>query len=86
MAEEREPKNATNGSTFDFATIIGILIAFALIVTAIFLGGSPGSFINVPSVLIVVGGTFAVTTVCFSLSEMVRTGSVISTASAAATG
>ena len=78
MADEREAQEAASKSTFDFATIIGLVIAFVLVITAIILGGSPASFVNIPSVFIVVGGTLAVTTVCFSLTEMLRTGVVIS--------
>jgi chemotaxis protein MotA len=63
--------------TLDFATIFGILTAFALVVAAVFLGGSPSSFFNVPAILIVLGGTFAVTTICFSFAEMRRTVKVI---------
>ena len=59
--------------TFDLATVLGLLGAFSLIGTAIYLGGSPGSFVNLQSILIVFGGTFAVTTVCFSFAEMFRT-------------
>ena len=59
--------------TFDLATVLGLFGAFALIGTAIYLGGSPGSFVNLQSILIVFGGTFAVTTVCFSFKEMLRT-------------
>ncbi|MCH9844969.1 MAG: MotA/TolQ/ExbB proton channel family protein [Alphaproteobacteria bacterium] len=44
----------------DIATIIGLLVAFTLVIMAIFLGGTPQAFINIPSVLIVVGGTFGV--------------------------
>ena len=57
----------------DMATIIGLICGFGLISTAIYLGGSPGSFINLPSILIVVGGTLAVTTMCYSIPEMLRT-------------
>jgi chemotaxis protein MotA len=42
------------------------------LIGAIVLGGSPLSFINVPSILIVVGGTFCVVTVCFSLAEVIN--------------
>ncbi len=63
--------------TFDLATIFGITGAFALIAIAIVLGGSPSSFLNIQSVLIVLGGTLAVTTICFSISEIVRTTSVV---------
>jgi len=40
----------------DIATVIGIVGANATIVMAIVLGGSAGMFINVPSLVIVVGG------------------------------
>ena len=60
----------TSSSSIDLATIVGIPGAFLLIFMAIYLGGSPGAFINLPSVFIVLGGTFGVTTACFSLSDM----------------
>ena len=61
----------------DMATVAGLACGFGLLVTAIFLGGSPESFINVPGFLIVMGGTFGVVTVCFSLTEIARTFRVI---------
>lgn len=64
-------------STMDLATVVGLFCGFALLSTAIILGGSPRSFINLPSFLIVIGGTFGVTTVCFSLVEVGRTGKVV---------
>ena len=60
----------------DLATVVGLLSGFGMIAAAIFLGGSPGSFINPPSILIVGGGTLAVTTACFSVPEMLRTARV----------
>ncbi len=60
-------------NTVDVATVIGITCGFAMIIAAIVLGGSPGSFINPPSILIVIGGTFAITTACFSMEDMGRT-------------
>lgn len=45
----------------DIATLVGILGAFGIIVGAILTGGELGPFIDVPSLLIVVGGTFFVT-------------------------
>jgi len=45
----------------DISTLIGILGAFGIIVGAILSGGELGPFIDVPSLLIVVGGTFFVT-------------------------
>jgi chemotaxis protein MotA len=59
-------------SALDLATVVGLGGAFALIITAMILGGSPGSFIDLPSIMIVIGGTFGVTTVCFSLSEVIE--------------
>jgi chemotaxis protein MotA len=56
----------------DFHTILGLLIGFGLIVTAIVLGGSPTAFIDTPSIVIVLGGTVAVTMVSFSFREMTR--------------
>ncbi|NVK17362.1 MAG: MotA/TolQ/ExbB proton channel family protein [Methylocystaceae bacterium] len=66
-----------NKSSIDAATIIGIIVAFTLVIAAIVLGGSPDSFINPPSILIVIGGTIGVTSACFSLGEMLRSGQLI---------
>lgn len=63
--------------TTDFATIIGLGGAFGLIATAVILGGSPQAFFNAPAILIVVGGTFATTTICFSLSDVYGSQKVI---------
>lgn len=57
----------------DAATIIGLLSGFTLITAAIIAGGTPRSFINLPSIFIVVGGTFAVVLTCFSLREVTNT-------------
>jgi chemotaxis protein MotA len=56
----------------DFATLLGVGGAFAMIVTAMMLSGQAASFLDIPSVLIVIGGTFLVTTVSFSLGEIAR--------------
>ena len=56
----------------DLATIFGLLVSFALLALAIALGGSFVAFMNVPSLMIVIGGTFAITLVCFSFSEVMR--------------
>jgi chemotaxis protein MotA len=54
----------------DPATIAGLLGALVLIGSAAVMGGSVAAFYNLPAILIVVGGTFAVTTMCFSLGEI----------------
>ena len=41
----------------DLATVIGLVLSLVLVVAAIIVGGSPGMFVNIPSLLIVVGGT-----------------------------
>ena len=64
-------------SVMDLGTIIGLICGFGLVITAIVMGGSAKSFINAPAILIVLGGTFAITTVCFSLPEMSRSAQVI---------
>ena len=51
---------------FDGATVLGLAGGLLLVVLAIGLGGSASAFFNIPGLLIVVGGTFAVTTVCFT--------------------
>lgn len=56
----------------DIATLVGMIIGFGLVLVAILLGGSLGAFIDIPSVLIVVAGTFAITTVSFSLPEVIK--------------
>lgn len=60
-------------AAFDLATVLGLMGAFSLIGTAIWLGGSPASFVNAQSILIVFGGTLAVTTVCFSFAVIFST-------------
>jgi len=59
--------------TMDMATVLGLAAGFGLMAAAIFLGGSPKSFVNPPSILIVIGGTLAITTACYSTQEMIRT-------------
>lgn len=54
----------------DLATILGVVGAFAVIGLAMILGGSPRSFVDLPALLIVGGGTFLVTTISFTLKEV----------------
>ena len=53
----------------DIATPIGIVVGLGLIIAAMALGGGIGSFIDMPSMLIVVGGTFAATLINFPLTQ-----------------
>jgi chemotaxis protein MotA len=56
----------------DFATFFGLFGAIGLIVAAILMEGSWTAFINIPAILLVVFGTFAVTAVSYSLPEVVQ--------------
>jgi chemotaxis protein MotA len=53
----------------DLATLLGLTGALAAIVVSIFMGGSAAVFINVPSMIIVLGGTFAITLMKFPLAH-----------------
>jgi chemotaxis protein MotA len=53
----------------DLATLIGLIGGFGIIIGAIASGGSLTMFIDVASILIVVGGTFMVTLMQVSLSD-----------------
>jgi chemotaxis protein MotA len=57
-------------SGLDAATVLGLASGFALVLVAMTLGGSARTFLDAPSLLIVVGGTLGVTTTCFSLGEI----------------
>lgn len=61
----------------DFATLGGVLGAFALIGAAIAIGGRPGAFVDAPAMLIVLGGTAAVTAISYSFREMLRSSGII---------
>lgn len=61
----------------DAATLIGLFAAFGLVALAMAIGGSPKSFFDAPSLLIVLGGTLGVTTIAFSLKDVLRTQSII---------
>ena len=52
------------------STPIGLVLGFALIFVAIFLGGDWLTFVDIPSVLITVGGTVAALLVAYSFDEL----------------
>lgn len=60
----------------DLGTVIGIIGTIACILFAIFIGGGALMFVNVPSILIVVGGTIAVTLVKYPLAHTLNAVSV----------
>ena len=61
----------------DLATLIGLASGTAVVLTAIFIGGDFMSFVNLPSMLIVIGGAMAATILRFTLVDVMaalRTG------------
>ena len=54
----------------DLATIVGVIMGFALLGWAIVSGGDVRIFVNIPSVFIVVGGSIASTMTAFPLSRL----------------
>ncbi|WP_439815540.1 motility protein A [Zavarzinia sp. CC-PAN008] len=64
------PRPAGPGAMPDLATLAGLFGGLVLIGIAVALGGSPAAFLDLPSALIVLGGTLAVTTISFSLGDM----------------
>jgi len=52
----------------DLATIIGMVVGGSVIIIAILLGGSFGAFVDMPSMLIVIGGGMAATLIRFPLA------------------
>lgn len=56
----------------DIATIIGIVSGIGFVLATILMGSGLGLFINIPSVLIVVGGTVAATLIAYPLNEFLK--------------
>jgi len=72
----RHGGSGNSPSSIDMATITGVIGAFAVIAVAMVLGGSPGSFVDAPAMLIVFGGTLLVTTASFSVAEIMDSRSI----------
>ena len=60
----------------DIATIIGLVGGTILVIVSILIGGSFSVFINVPGLLIVVGGTIATSFIKFTMEDIVNSISV----------
>jgi chemotaxis protein MotA len=54
----------------DLATLGGILVGFGLVIGAILMGAQPGGFIDIPSMMIVFGGSSAALLVTFPVEEV----------------
>ncbi|MCK4546793.1 MAG: MotA/TolQ/ExbB proton channel family protein [Candidatus Eisenbacteria sp.] len=64
----------------DLATVIGIVAGFGLLVVSILMGGSLGTFINFPSMMIVIGGTIAATLINYPMSDFLSVMKVVKNA------
>ncbi|HDG97731.1 MAG TPA: flagellar motor protein [Desulfobacterales bacterium] len=64
----------------DIATLVGIVLSFALVLSAIMMGGSLSIFINIPSVMIVVGGTLGATMINYPLPDILKVTKVVKNA------
>lgn len=58
------------------SSVLGLISALALVAMAIAMGGHVGAFFDIPSVLIVIGGTLAVVLVSFTPADLARTASL----------
>ncbi|MGD9172696.1 MAG: motility protein A [Desulfobacterales bacterium] len=54
----------------DITTLIGIVVAFGLVIISILMGGDGSWFVNYPSLMIVMGGTMGATLLAYPLSEV----------------
>jgi len=54
----------------DIATLLGIASAFGLVIFAIIMGGGISLFINLPSLMIVLGGTFGATMINYPIRDV----------------
>ncbi|MGL5044757.1 MAG: flagellar motor protein PomA [Plesiomonas sp.] len=57
------------GCIVDLATLIGLVASFGFIIYAMFMGGNIMVYVDIPSVLIVVGGSLFVVMMKFTLSQ-----------------
>jgi chemotaxis protein MotA len=61
----------------DFATIVGTLLGFVVVVGAIVMGGGSAMFFHVPSLCITIGGMLCATLIHFSLPQFLGIFSII---------
>lgn len=64
----------------DLATIIGVVLSFGLVISAIMMGSSLFVFISIPSLLIVVGGTLGATLIHYPLGHILGVTGVLKNA------
>ncbi|WP_417226560.1 flagellar motor protein PomA [Amphritea sp.] len=60
----------------DLATLVGLIGSLGIVIAAMVLGGDPGVFFNVPSLLIVIGGMLLVVLMKFTLGQFLGVGKI----------
>lgn len=60
----------------DLATLVGLIGCWIIVIMAMVLGGDPAMFVNVPSLLIVVGGTMFAVLMKYELGQFLGAGKV----------
>lgn len=56
----------------DFSSLLGLVLGIGLIGWALIIGGDPGMFLDFPSMLITLGGTFAATLVHYRVGQVIN--------------
>ena len=60
----------------DISTILGSIFGFGIVIAAMSMGGGLGWFINIPSAMIVLGGTFGAVLINYPMSDILRVAKV----------
>ncbi len=61
----------------DIATVVGLILGFLIIASAIAVGGGAGAFVNIPSMGIVIGGMLCSVMIHFSLKQFLSIFSIV---------
>ncbi len=62
----------------EFSTLLGIFLGLVLVLVAVFIGTSkPSSFLDIPSIIIVFGGTLFITSASFTFSDIFKAFGVV---------
>lgn len=61
----------------DLATLVGIILTWIIVIMAMVMGGDPGMFVNIPSFLIVVGGTIFACLMKYELGHFLQAGKML---------
>ncbi|TKJ34871.1 MAG: motility protein A [Planctomycetes bacterium B3_Pla] len=61
----------------DIATIVGVILGFVVVISAIVVGGGWQSFVHIPSLAITIGGMLCATLIHFSLPQFLGIFSVV---------